>query len=251
MKEAFSRLPPPAPYLVRYTGTVADGLRVEVDGEPLLELTSSEAAALIHRLDTKNIELLSGDGPRGDQEANEAEPEFWAGSGNEPVRLALSTVLGRDISPKASAHMVAALAGEGHNQYLKGPSINALVRLRGLLGKQVIYIANGITFLTEVKSVTINASGHAQLTFRNLYAPGLPRVWPYPVPLPDELPAAEGLSVFEELIKTERCHGYMGVFEIYSNPSVIERVIATGEVNRGFRKIRSLLAEEKANPGAP
>ena len=251
MKEAFSRLPPPAPYLVRYTGTVADGLRVEVDGEPLLELTSSEAAALIHRLDTKNIELLSGDGPRGDQEANEAEPEFWAGSGNEPVRLALSTLLARDISPKASAHIVATLAGEGHNQYLKGPSINALVRLRGLLGKQVIYIANGITFLTEVKSVTINASGHAQLTFRNLYAPGLPRVWPYPVPLPDELPAAEGLSVFEELIKTERCHGYMGVFEIYSNPSVIERVVATGEVNRGFREIRSLLAEEKANPGAP
>ena len=241
MKEAFSRLPPPAPYLVRYTGTVADGLRVEVDGEPLLELTSSEAAALIHRLDTKNIELLSGDGPRGDQEANEAEPEFWAGSGNEPVRLALSTVLGRDISPKASAHMVAALAGEGHNQYLKGPSINALVRLRGLLGKQVIYIANGITFLTEVKSVTINASGHAQLTFRNLYAPGLPRVWPYPVPLPDELPAAESLSVFEELIKTERCHGYMGVFELYSNQTIVELVRSVGASGGDPTKIRTVL----------
>jgi hypothetical protein len=46
------------------------------------------------------------------------------------------------------------------------------------------------------------------------------------VPLPDELPAAESLSVFEELIKTERCHGYMGVFELYSNPDVIRSALS-------------------------
>jgi hypothetical protein len=250
MKEAFSRLPDPAPYLVRYSGTLDEGVFVEVEGEENLNVSRAMMATLMACLRTGQIDVSGIQDSEGEERRSGNDPAFWRNASNEPVRMALSTALGSNISCKAAAFFVAALAGEGEERYRNGASIIALKGLRSLIGRRVIYVSNRNPFLAELSSISTKANGSTRIIFRNLHAPGLPSAWPYSVPVPDELIAEERLMVFQELLDSESCHGYMGVFELYSNPSSIERAVAAGESNRGFSAIRSALTEDKANTGA-
>lgn len=245
MKEAFSRLPDPAPYLVRYSGTLDEGVFVEVEGEENLNVSRAIMAAVMDRLKTGQIDVSGIQDSAGEVRQSGNDPAFWRNASNEPVRLALAAALGRDISCKAAAFFVAALAGEGEERYRNGASIVALKGLRSLIGRRVIYVSNRNPFLAEISSISTKANGSTRINFRNLHAPGLPSAWPYSAPVPDELIAEERLTVFQELLDTESCYGYMGVFELYSNQSVIQQICAIGEKGGICSEMRGKLIARK------